>query len=76
MAKCLQAALPTAQQTDMGKLLDTMAWRIARNREIAGLHYPSDTDAGTRLALQVFSKLSTIPLFADETLKNAKDEWK
>jgi hypothetical protein len=31
-------------------LLDTLAWRIGRNREIAGMHYASDSAAGAKLA--------------------------
>ena len=32
-----------------------LAERIARNRELAGLHYPSDTDGGVRLATKIFA---------------------
>jgi PAP2 superfamily len=50
------------------------AKRIARNREIAGLHYPSDSKAGFILAGQLFKKLMKNPDFA-EHLKEAKTEW-
>ena len=50
------------------------AKRIARNREIAGLHYPSDSKAGVILAGQLFKKLMKNPDFA-ERLKIAKTEW-
>ena len=38
---CMRAVLPTAQQPAFGTVLDALAARIARNREIAGLHYPT-----------------------------------
>lgn len=44
-------------------LLQQLACRIARNREIAGLHYPSDTQAGFELARKTFNKLRTGALF-------------
>jgi hypothetical protein len=33
--------------------LETAAAQVARNREIAGVHYPSDSEAGRRLARQL-----------------------
>jgi hypothetical protein len=53
---------PTAQEGagDLGAMsaaLQALALRIARNREIAGLHYPSDSDAGRRLADTIFRHL-------------------
>ena len=51
MALCMVDVLAT--WPDAGDVTDdiwTLADRIARNREIAGLHYPSDTDAGKLLA--------------------------
>jgi hypothetical protein len=50
------------------------AKRIARNREVAGLHYPSDSKAGQMLAGQLFTKLMHSPEFAKH-LKEAKTEW-
>jgi len=50
------------------------AFRIGRNREIAGVHYKSDSDAG-RLLAEEYLKL----LFKDErflkALELAKEEW-
>jgi hypothetical protein len=34
-----------------------LALRIARNREIAGLHYPTDSVGGRTLANQIFGNL-------------------
>jgi hypothetical protein len=59
----------------MGVVLDALACRIARNREIAGLHYPSDSAAGKHLATEIFNSLGEIGSFkAAMTL--AKSEWR
>jgi acid phosphatase (class A) len=50
------------------------AKRIAHNREIAGLHYPSDSIAGALLAKQLFKKLMQNPGFVEQ-LEKAKAEW-
>ena len=51
MALCMNDVLNgLPQQNTMGDDLWTLADCIARNREIAGLHYRSDTDAGVALA--------------------------
>lgn len=49
--------------------------QIAHNREIAGLHYPSDSRAGTLLAEQVFAALMTDARFT-QLLAAAKEEWR
>ena len=57
MALCMRdvlAGLPVEKTASV--VLWTLANRIARNREIAGLHYKSDTDGGLALAI------STLPL--------------
>jgi acid phosphatase (class A) len=48
--------------------------RIAKNREIAGLHYPSDSAAGKSLAEQYFKFLLKNKEF-QTLLKDAKTEW-
>lgn len=45
-------------QAALGRTLVALANRVARNREIAGLHYRSDSEAGETLAAQVFAVLS------------------
>jgi len=51
------------------------AEQISVNREIAGLHYRSDTEAGKSLAAQVFNILLKNPKFK-ASLDKAKGEWK
>jgi acid phosphatase (class A) len=50
------------------------AKRIAHNREVAGVHYPSDSKAGFILAQKLFKKLMENPAFV-ERMKKAKAEW-
>ena len=52
----------------------TSADRIAQNREIAGLHYPSDSQAGKLIAQQLFPVLLRDEAFA-QLLEEAKAEW-
>ncbi|MDP9249212.1 MAG: phosphatase PAP2 family protein [bacterium] len=48
---------------------------IAKNREIAGLHYPSDSLAGAKLAEQVFVLLLANPEFK-ALFEDARTEWR
>ncbi len=50
------------------------AYRIARNREIAGVHYPSDSAAGRALAAWYFDELEKSPWY-QEQLERASVEW-
>lgn len=50
------------------------AERIGHNREIAGVHYPSDSRAGRELASRYFDLLSAYEPF-QEILEQAKTEW-
>jgi acid phosphatase (class A) len=50
------------------------AERIARNREIAGVHYPSDSAAGVIMARQIFEVLLKNVDFLT-LLEQAKAEW-
>src|ERR1044072_201390 len=57
-------------------LLEALALRIAKNREIAGVHFTSDSEAGKTLAHQAILLLmdeQKCPTFAEE-LKAAKKE--
>jgi len=62
------------QQPTMGDDLWTLADRIARNREIAGLHYPSDTLGGVLIATCIMPLLITVPRFSS-AVTNAQGEW-
>ena len=37
--------------------LESLAYEVARNREIGGVHYPSDSEAGRQLAKQIVADL-------------------
>ncbi|MGE9271661.1 MAG: phosphatase PAP2 family protein [Verrucomicrobiales bacterium] len=50
------------------------AAEIGRNREVAGVHYPSDTEAGRQLARQLVDVLLENPDFSRQFQK-AKQEW-
>ncbi len=47
--------------TDLPEPLLRIAQRVARNREVLGLHYPSDSAAGLDLAEQTFPILRPAP---------------
>jgi hypothetical protein len=82
IALCLEVVMPATiipvdingvPQPDQGPLRQ-MAHRIARNREVLGLHYPSDSVAGKTLAEQTFKLVRGL-----STLQNvfavAQTEW-
>lgn len=50
------------------------ARQIGENREVAGVHYPSDTEAGRLLARQIVDALLENPAFARQVEK-ARSEW-
>lgn len=83
MAGCVEEALDKANVPNgLKQSLQHLAKRIARNREIAGLHYTNDTDAGQTLAghtLSALKKLASFKLLvegdAGAGVKGAKDEW-
>jgi hypothetical protein len=57
-----------------GKPLRLLADRIARNREVLGLHYPSDSRAGAKLAKESFLLLRHCRTVR-EMVKEARREW-
>ena len=66
MALCLENAMkpptsmnPDPTNTTQNTTIGVLADRIARNREIAGLHYKADSDAGVAIAKSVFALLPT-----------------
>jgi hypothetical protein len=60
---------------DARPALLALAQRIGHNREIAGVHYPSDTKAGQNLADQVLAIAKEGKYFR-ELLAEAKAEWR
>lgn len=70
LAYALGELMPNRKQV----LIDE-AYQIARNREVAGLHYPSDTEAGKLLARQ-FLDLALRDPNLGPLLTKAKQEWK
>jgi len=78
IAKCVQLVLPAAaaMTAPLTADLDALAARIARNREIAGLHYPSDSAAGLVLATGIVPLLNSaaVPPFTT-ALTAAQGEW-
>jgi membrane-associated phospholipid phosphatase len=72
----LKLVIPASVQP-MADDLTVLAGRIARNRQIAGLHYQSDTDAGVQLASDIYSILidkTSVPSF-DALITAAQGEW-
>jgi hypothetical protein len=69
MARCAQAVRP-----EMAQVLGTLADDISRNREVAGLHYPTDTKAGKELAGKLFNHIERIPNIAG-AIAAARTEW-
>jgi hypothetical protein len=48
---------------------------VARNREIAGLHFPSDSAAGAMLAEQLVRMLAEPGVFKDQYITPALSDW-
>jgi acid phosphatase (class A) len=60
--------------TAMRAPLTAMANRIGQNREVAGVHFQSDTDAGKILAAKVFAVLGNLESFK-KVRNEARKEW-
>jgi hypothetical protein len=54
IARCAKLLFSGDRLAKLDADLDALAQRIAWNREIAGLHYPSDSAAGKELAEQIY----------------------
>jgi hypothetical protein len=70
-------AIPAADQVVLKSDLTVLADAIARNREIAGLHYCKDSDGGARLAYLLDTAILTtgaVTLF-DDAIVAASYEW-
>jgi hypothetical protein len=95
MAKCMeqvfvQASMGANDKAALTEVLFALAKRVARNREIAGLHYRSDSDAGVKVAASAFSTLCRLnpnpqapPVLADFDIRpfgraviSAGSEWR
>lgn len=74
MALGLEASLPGPRRQALAPALHALAYRIGRNREIAGLHYASDTTAGLELAGKTFELLLDCTSYA-EAVTDAQKEW-
>jgi hypothetical protein len=66
---CLADLVPSAR-----KSLEVLAHRVARNRELAGVHYASDSQAGLEMANEIHRMLPRCKIYSD-TLALAKAEW-
>jgi acid phosphatase (class A) len=58
VALALAEVRPSAE-----RMLTALADRIGRNREVAGVHYPTDTASGKQIARAVFPLLRACPIF-------------
>lgn len=69
MADCVSLAAK-----GMKSALDHLAEQIAFNREVAGVHWPSDAEGSLRIRDTVMTILEAVPSFV-EVLTAAKAEW-
>jgi hypothetical protein len=76
-ALCAIEMLPAAQKPSLRIVVNALAARIARNREIAGLHYASDTMAGAWLGEEIFKKLNDTTKMSifTKAIAKAQVEW-
>lgn len=68
-----QALTTVCGNPETGEHLYHIARDVAVNREYAGVHYSSDSEAGRILAKQLFSQAERT---MEETFSNAIDEWR
>jgi membrane-associated phospholipid phosphatase len=74
IVRSLEAAFAGKAMLGALPALTALAARIARNREIAGLHYPSDGAAGRELADLLHAALQPVPSFG-AIQQAAAAEW-
>src|SRR5215831_17744996 len=74
IALCLKEVMPSAACAPAGDVspLMRMARRIARNREVLGLHFPSDSKAGRHLAEETFKILVECDSIKDSKWRSAE----
>jgi len=63
-----------ASYENASRPLQSLADRIARNREVMGLHYPSDSSAGKKLAHETYTLLKECDT-VKEMIDGARLEW-
>jgi hypothetical protein len=73
IARVLQA-VAAAVVPSVDDVTERLAQRIARGREVLGLHYPSDTEAGKHIAAHITPIYLACPTVA-RLVAAAKDEW-
>jgi acid phosphatase (class A) len=73
IALALTEVQPHKHRASTAKVLTALADRIGRNREVAGVHYPSDTKAGKEIACAAFELLKECPIF-QSVLRAAREE--
>jgi acid phosphatase (class A) len=69
IAACMKLAVP-----DLASACDILANRIAFNRELAGVHFPSDTAAGKRIATSAKPILAEVEEFKN-IVRQVRTEW-
>lgn len=76
LALLLNQISPKPGSTSGTSVYEEAALKVAKNREIAGLHYPSDSAAGIALAKQLMARLNkAMPDQYATLLAAAKAEW-
>jgi hypothetical protein len=78
MEHVLQGILPEGNLEAISSNLRALAHKVARNREIAGLHYRTDSDAGRRLADEIAPFLTRMgeDTWFGKAVAAAKTEWR
>jgi acid phosphatase (class A) len=69
VARCVTYAVPAMESAS-----DVLAKRIGLNREIAGVHFPSDTHASERMVPHIFELLEAFDPFR-ALVDKVREEW-